>query len=240
MAGRLAVIIDWPYSYIPVAHYMSIFGSDICDEVSRSIVRVASPHADVGGNAAVKYALASGADELLFVCADQVVPKDILKRFRSHNKPIVGALTASRSQVGHPWLLYEYTADGRFTQIEPTAKLQRCGYVGPGCMLVKAWVFKKLKPPWFYSTAAEDGCSILMTNDFNFFSDAAAAGIEVYCDTTVVSDHLHEIALNAQSLGRDVGRIELATNESNVALRSQGLFIPGGHCKVKQEVPVNG
>lgn len=224
--NRLAVILDWPYSLVPVSYHMALMASDVATDPGRFFVRVASPHADIGGNRAIKYALEAGATELLLLSADQTVPVDVLARFRAHNKPIVAALTASRSQANHPWLLYEYTIDGRFIQVEPNGGLQRVGYAGPGCMLVKAEVFKQLTPPWFYTTASSDGCDVLVTNDFHFAEDCAKAGIEMYCDTSVVSDHLHEIALNAQSLGRSIPRIEVVGNGSAKELKDMGTPMP--------------
>lgn len=229
--SKLAIILDWPYSMIPASWLMSVFGSDICKEEDAFIVRVASPHTDIASNKAIKYALDRGADEILSLNADQTVVPDILARFRRHNKPIVGALTASRSQAGHPWLIYEYTIDGRFAQVQPTNQLQRVGYVGPGCMLVKSWVFREIKPPWIYTTATEDGTDLLISSDFNFFSDVNKAGIEVYCDTTVVSEHQHEIALSAQALGRDLSRLEISELYDIKKLKELGTSMPQGHIK---------
>ena len=204
---RLAVMIDWPYSLIPTSYMESLWASDVRLEPDVFLVRSGGPNPDICMNAATTYALDQGADELLCVSCDQLVPPNILKKFRAHDKDIVGALTATR-QLGtdHHWLTFEFNREQGFVQKDPTEPFQRMDGVGAGCCLIKRRVFEKIPAPWFFTTTDVTGTKLVVTSDFNFFANCRKYGVEIYVDAEVVSDHQYEMWLNAQSLGRKTPR----------------------------------
>lgn len=199
--GKLAVIVDWPYAYIPKVYCWSLWQSDVRLERDCFIVQSSGPHSDLCFNASVKFALANGADEILSISCDQSVPPDILTRCRAHGKDVVGALYATRQQ-DHDWIIYQFAEDGEFVHDTPRKQLQRVAATGAGCFWAKADVFRKMPPPWFWTVTDETHTQVLLSNDFWFFRRCKEYGIEVYTDTGMVSDHQYEVMLNAQSLGR--------------------------------------
>lgn len=202
---RLAVLIDWPYTMIPTMYMESLWASDIRHEPDVFLVRAGGPHQDVCANASIKFCLDQGADEIVGISCDQMVPVDILARLRAHNKDAVAAMTATR-QPGHQWLTFEFNKEDGFKQVDPVKPLQRMDGVGAGCMLFKADVFRKIPPPWFATIVSDDGSELLATSDFYFFDKCRQYGVEVWVDATLESPHQHEIMLNAQSLGRKLPR----------------------------------
>ena len=201
MSIRLAVLVDWPNGNTPWICMASLWNSDVRREPDCFMLRGIAPHPDVAANMTIKVALDKGAEELFFICADQGVPRNVLARMRSHDADIVGALTASR-QNNHPWLIYNFGPDGHATPIITDAPAQRVDYVGPGCMLVKASVFRTLPQPWWDTRVSEDGTSVTSSSDFSFFRKAKEHGMRVFVDATLESPHLHDVVLNARSLHR--------------------------------------
>lgn len=204
---RLAVCIDWPYTNIPWINYSTLWASDVRREPDVFLLRAVSPEPSISTNMMIAKALEMGADEILGLSADQGVPKDILARFRSYNKDVVGALTATR-QDGHHWLTFNFDEHGNGIQTDPTEPLQKIDMVG-GCALYKADVFRKVPPPWFKSVERPDGCGLLATSDFYFFRKLKEYGIEVYIDSTVESPHAHDVLLTARTLGKNARFLEI-------------------------------
>ena len=165
---RLAVLIDWPYDMVNTKYMMSMLASGVCSEPDVFFIQVGTPNQDVGANYAIKYALENGADEILSVCCDQMVPKGLLDRFRSHGVDCVGALTATR-QAGHAWLTYQFDADLGFVQTDPTEPFQRVDSMA-GCWWAKRSVFERVPMPWFFTTTDPTGSELVVTSDFNFFA----------------------------------------------------------------------
>lgn len=207
----LAVVMDWPYQMVPWIYMASLWQSDIRAERDVMLVRTASPHSDAGFNASVQYALDKGAHEILSVSCDQSIPKDCLARWRKiardYNADVVGALYATR-QPGHAWLIWDYDDEG-FRCAEPKEPVQRVGAIGGGCLFIKRKVFEKVPRPWFSTTVADDGFTLLHTNEYNFFMKCREHGIRVFADNERISDHQYEVLLNAQTLGRQTPRLEV-------------------------------
>src|SRR5512133_445002 len=199
--SRLAVILDWPNGNTPWVSMATLWNSDIRREPDVILLRAISPDANLSANMAVKSALEQGVDELYFCAADQGVPKDVLKRLRSHNASIAGCLVATR-QAGHHWLAFNWDDEGNTHLVGPSAPAVKCDMVAPGAMLVKADVFRKVPPPWFKTDVSPDGCTIETSCDFYFFGKCKEYGIDVVLDATIESPHLHEVLLNARALHR--------------------------------------
>lgn len=208
MKRRLAVCIDWPYTMIPWTYMASLWASDVRREPDVFLIKGGGPVPDIQANAAIQYGLDQGATEFLFVSADQTVPPDILRRFRSLNKDVVGALTATR-QPGHAWLTFEFNAQEGFVQKDPTQPVQRMDGIAAGCMLIKRRVFETIPSPWFFTTTDPTGQKLVVTNDFNFFANCRKHGVEVWIDSTTVSEHQYELMLTADSLGRSIPRRDI-------------------------------
>lgn len=85
--------------------------------------------------------------------------------------------------------------------------LLACDVVGTGANLIARTVFERLPRPWFhygYEGASRDTWP---GEDTSFCRKARAAGIQVWVDTSVVSPHLGEVAVDRETgLGRGAER----------------------------------
>lgn len=205
--SKLGVCLNWPYTMLNWYYHASLFDSDVRKNPNTVIIRAVSTNPACSGNMLVKAALEEGCDEILFIDADQGVPKDVLSRLRAHNKEIVTALTPTR-QEGHHWLCFDFREDGMGQSKIPTKPLEKADVGTIGCSLVKASVFHKVPPPWFKATVTPDGMEIIQTSDFYFFRKCKDYGIEVFVDATLESPHMHEIILQASTLGRKLPFLE--------------------------------
>ena len=207
MGRKLAVIVNWPYEYLPWNFMASLWSSDVRLERSAVLLRPISPVPAMSANMAIKTALAMGATEILSLDVDQDVPVDVLAKLRSHSKDVVGALTPLRPYP-HEWIMYNF-GDGKRVNVEPTERLQKVDVTGGGCMLVQSYVFEHIEPPWFATETTSDGCEIVMSSDFYFFDKVKKAGFELYIDTTCESAHHTDLPLHSTSLRRKLWHLEV-------------------------------
>lgn len=128
-------------------------------------------------------ALTQNADYLLWLDSDMRFPKDALSRLLAHDKPIVGCNYSQRAVPPKP-TAHISLGGGEFKHVwtNPEDKgLQEVGYLGFGCMLTKAEVFKKMERPWFhlgYSTKNHK----FIGEDVYFCIQAQKAGYPVLLD----------------------------------------------------------
>lgn len=134
-------------------------------------------------------------DYVFIVEDDSMFAPDTVLRLLQHDKDVVAGLCLSRQA---PFMPYIYETDG--IDIRPRALrpddngLIRVAATGMGGILIKTSVFNKLTKPYFYTTyigETEWGQDIL------FAKSLVAAGIEVFCDTSVTIWHATQCALAA-------------------------------------------
>ena len=102
-------------------------------------------------NRLVSDALGHNPDFIMFIDTDMVFPADAMMRLLEHDKDIVGANYARRSEpftmLGHPLVWRSDLPPGGLVEYEalPT-----------GMLMIKADVFRKMPWPWFYETYHRD------------------------------------------------------------------------------------
>jgi hypothetical protein len=146
---------------------------------------------DQARNKMVDQAVKHGIDYILFLDDDHVHPHDLFMRLISHNKDVVGALCFRRQEPFGPCVFRWQTSEENgnlmvYERPELINKgLQKVDAIGFGAVLIKTSVFAKLgPPPWFkFDEVGED---------LHFCDLCAKAGIEIFCDTDLVSPHIND------------------------------------------------
>ena len=153
-------------------------------EARRSIV-------DQSRNQIVDLALKHGIDYLLFLDDDHTFPADMWYRLIGHGKDVVGALCFRRIEPFGPCIFRWQTSPENgnlmvWDRPDLIGKgLQKVDAIGFGAVLIKTAIFAKLgPPPWFkFSEVGED---------LHFCDLCAQAGIEIFCDTSLVAPHIND------------------------------------------------
>lgn len=154
---------------------------------------------DVVRNEIAYALLESRFTHVLMLDSDQTHRGDIVQVMAKHiiddpEKLIVGGVYHRRGVPYEP-LAFNLTDDGRYESIslddEPGLK-EIDGFMGTGCMLINRRVFEILEPPWFwydYSRATLPGERVWISEDVTFCLAAHKAGIRMYVDTSIDSQH---------------------------------------------------
>lgn len=124
-------------------------------------------------NLLVKSALGADATHLLWLDSDIVAPPFTLDRLLAHREPIVGATYAKRSPP------HEVIGRGPTDQTGAPEGMSIMHYMGFGCVLIEAAVFRALPEPWF---DLDLRCEPQVHEDRWFFRSAIDAGYRVLCD----------------------------------------------------------
>lgn len=149
---------------------------------------------DLGKNA-MKYK----PDYLLWLDADQIYPADTPERLMRHvdnGKLVVGGLTPDRAS-GEP-LVYEIVPgdEGVIKRNDVTVGqgLIKVDAMGFGGIMTSPKVFKIMKPPYFQMTWNRKLRGTL-GEDVRFYNNCKHAGIDVWCDTNLLYEHLNTIPI---------------------------------------------
>jgi len=125
-------------------------------------------------------AVNSGCDYIFMVDDDMIYPEDALERLLAHNKDIVSGVAYTKYEKQE--LVVEYLD-------EKKEGLFECKAVGGGILLIKCEVFRKIPQPWYGYKWNEHG-AVTMSNDWYLCEKAREAGIEIWCDSTLMAGHI--------------------------------------------------
>ena len=134
-------------------------------------------------------ALFDGADYLLWLDADQSYPIDTPERLMKHEKFIVGGMTPRKDDGGS--LAYDFSGEDvgiRRVNLVPGNGLQKVDAMGFGGILTDVKLFSRLREPYFLPDW-NDGQTRL-GEDVTFFKKCKDAGIDVWCDTGLLYEHI--------------------------------------------------
>lgn len=160
-------------------------------------------------NRIAQEAMDEGADYVLMVDNDVVLPGDAIANFlddpvdvclgvypnRNGDNVYTGATCACRLDQPDGTPYYNYPTESEYSAQEINAmaraglKKARIHGGGFGCAFVKTDVFRKLKWPWFKWVEYEDGHGVL-SEDLYFCEQCKEAGIPVYTDPRVRCGHV--------------------------------------------------
>lgn len=159
---------------------------------------------DAAREAAAAYACEVGADALLMLDADHLLPRYLVRQLWAHEVPIVSALACQR-RPPHAPCIYRWTLDdqGRLV-VAPAAELvrrglQRVDATGMSAILIRTEALRQVPRPWFEPGPGLEG----LGEDLRFCRRAADAGVAVWCDTDLVLPHLGDpvVVTEAGALG---------------------------------------
>jgi len=147
-------------------------------------------------NYCVVQAIKNASDYIFWVDDDMVFPEDTLERLLAHKKDIVGVNSQSRclpltSTVGLMNEKGEYKHPNLYPEFEMKIpdELFKAYFVGCEVCLMDMRIFNLIKKPWFTFVMGEDG-QIVHGEDGKFCESAKKAGIEVWCDPSIIIGHL--------------------------------------------------
>jgi cellulose synthase/poly-beta-1,6-N-acetylglucosamine synthase-like glycosyltransferase len=115
-----------------------------------------------------------------FVDSDTVPLVHTVPQLLSHNAPIVGAVICQRYAPFHVATVKSFEPEQLWDLRDlPSDGLQHVPATGTGCLLVRRYVFEKMKFPWFKCGDLEPD---LLQEDISFCLSAAAAGYPTLID----------------------------------------------------------
>lgn len=149
-------------------------------------------HVESARNAVAKYALERQFTHVLFLDDDHILPGDLFTRLYSIGAPVAASLAFKRIAPYEPvlgtWGIMEGGTPG--VMIKPEwirTGVRKVEAVGFAAVLIQTSVFQTLqdkKLGWFkWGELGED---------FGFCYACQEAGIDIYCDTDLIVDHIGE------------------------------------------------
>lgn len=162
----------------------------------------------------VEEALKHSPDYLLWLDADQTYPADTPERLARHEKLIVGGLTPGKDDGTS--LVFEFTGKDGTTEngglicqntepnygvkrvhLTPNNGLQKVEIMGFGGILTDVKLFAVLKPPYFLPIWKEVPSKA--GEDIVFYKNCQTAGVDVFCDTDVLFEHIVQERMRVKS-----------------------------------------
>lgn len=142
-----------------------------------------------GRNTIINVAIEQKCTHVLFIDDDMAYPPDALNRLLEHDKDIVSGLYVSRAYPHQPVVFDLADENGSACPMYLIEKPRLVPIVaaGFGFLLVKTSVFDKLEKPYVRlgELDPEQWC-----DDIGFFKRVREAGIQSYCDLTVMCGHI--------------------------------------------------
>jgi hypothetical protein len=146
-------------------------------------------------NVCVGVAQQHGADWLLFVDSDVVVPADALDRLLAHGKDVVGATYIKRAP---PHSILGSRLDGAADF--PSSGLVAMAEMPTGCLLIRTSVFDTLSKPYFRHELAGE---TMVGEDILFCRSIVKRGVNIFCDMGL-SYELRHLGMHGYNLGEMV------------------------------------
>jgi hypothetical protein len=201
---RLVVVcipLSWPY--VPAQFFKNFFkmvARAIQDGYSLSVTYGRSPFMDTCRDELMSEALRNKARYILFLDADQLYPVDTVSRLARHiddGKMVVGGITPHKTD-GRA-LIFNWTEDsgwkaGWSQTIGPNQGVVKVGGMGFGGVMVSPKIADLLPYPRFEMIAHPE-YHYKIGEDVVFYRNCLDKGIDVWCDTTLLNEHLQTIQL---------------------------------------------
>lgn len=136
-------------------------------------------------------ALEQGADWILWLDTDMRFPKDALDRLLAHNEAIVGCNYSTRMLPPEPTATNYKNGEWEkvYTRPESTG-LEPVSFLGMGCILTRADVFKKIEHPCFHLGFSTKNNKFI-GEDVYFCMKAGDAGFKVMLDHDLSKEIRH-------------------------------------------------
>lgn len=142
---------------------------------------------------------------LFFIDSDTIPPQDALQKLLDMDKDIATGMTPmlhfdkDRNAWGTFFNAFskEVKENGEVRTVSPEpnvglVEVERCG---GSCLMIKREVFGKLKVPYFQFILQDHGRTHVKSEDIYFCDTAREAGMEIWCDTSVICQHHKAVML---------------------------------------------
>jgi len=169
-----------------------------------NMVYSTSPFMDTCRDELLEAAVKAEADYILFLDADQIYPLDTIKRLAKHideGKLVVGGLTPHRTQGRAILFDWDENDDwkGKWSQtVGPNQGVVKVGGMGFGGIMVSPEVAEIIPFPRF-EMIMHPKLHYKIGEDIVFYRRCKEYGIDVWCDTSLLNQHLSFMHLNIQS-----------------------------------------
>lgn len=164
-------------------------------------------------------------DLLITLDCDHKHPQDVLSKLAQH-PPDVGVVGALSFRRGPPYegMFFIRDKDGKLrAPAEWDQGLYEVDAVGMGAIAVRRWVYDRLDASgwtWpYYQFAYPEDCNFNKSEDIVFCEKCREAGIQIYCNTSLVTPHLGEYLLD--------DKLWFEQNSKNVRKVSYDVAIDG-------------
>lgn len=161
-------------------------------------------------NHIAQLAIDKGADSVLMVDNDVVLPRDVLKNLLEDQKDVCLGFYAHRDSDNvyrgrtcvcklydeNQKKYFNYPLESEYTADELKAMREAGQYKvmihggGMGCALIKTSVFKMIAYPWYDWVNYKDGKRGMLSEDLYFCEECRKYGINIYTDTRAVCGHI--------------------------------------------------
>jgi glycosyltransferase involved in cell wall biosynthesis/SAM-dependent methyltransferase len=144
----------------------------------------------------VKQAIAHKAKWLFFIDSDVFPPPDVLSKLMAHGKDIVTGIYYMKTMPPQP-VLFKEMGSGPYYNF-PVEELFEVEGSGLGCCLINMEIFEKFdekglpyfQENWLHEKADGSKVRINIGEDHWFFMKAKELGYKIWCDSSVLCDHL--------------------------------------------------
>lgn len=156
-------------------------------------------------NFLVREALRGHAKWIMFIDDDTLIPITALSKMILEDcgdgddaKQIVTGVVYSMTDPSYPCVFLDDNV-GPMVDWKP-GELIPIKRAGLACTAIRTEIFEKIPPPWFksgYKYHDVRGAEVFVKagEDFYFYDKALEAGIQAWCDTSMLCDHLDVISL---------------------------------------------
>lgn len=144
-------------------------------------------------NEIAKRAVEIGADYVLMVDSDIILPQDAVDLLIEDNDSVVvGVYPRKNTNCGETELFklgtYDYVNRYTYSEVEKQQERFQIKGSGLGCAMIKTELFSKLSYPYFKFVTYDDGD--VLSEDLFFCSNATQVGISIFADSRVKCGHL--------------------------------------------------
>jgi GT2 family glycosyltransferase len=190
LQGRGLVTTYHAEEWTRVDFLKNLMGLRRSDGVGFEYLQVSRAPIQMARQLAADFALDRGFDWWVQLDDDATFPSDLLRRLISHQKDVVCALAYQRKPPHLP-CVFELGEDGLLGApmegIERTG-LRKVDVSGFHCSIMRTSVIKRLRDAGIKQYFG--GFDNKVGEDFAFSLNAKKAGVQLYCDTELISGHI--------------------------------------------------
>jgi hypothetical protein len=155
-------------------------------QIECSLYNIKTTILSKGRQTLVNQALSTECTHLLFIDSDMTFPPHTPVQLLAHQQDIVGIAAATRRE--NRLLNSAQTKWGQRLKAGAEDGLVEVDYLGFGCVLIRAEVFRALEKPWFpieYRGSDSENQDIWLGEDYGFCEKARAAGFSIAVDAAL-------------------------------------------------------